>query len=343
MKRNVLEQNIIHPCIMAILINNTVGFFLQRCLKNCIYTLLQKKRVQEVFSSIQNGFLCVFSETLNLPAQDDFQLSSPSPDFSYGARNNTNSDSCANPSPCSYNSGNGIFPFESLGTTGDNTYSSLFSQLDNNKDGVVSSPKCEFTKITTECGVRLQDRSLSVSSLSSAASNDSEKEKDQTGLTSTDGRPLLSSDGRPLNKKGKPKRIRTSFKNSQLQAMKDLFDVDKNPDSYTLNKLSKEIDLSKRVLQVWFQNARAKHRKESGSQPGNDAPMNQSDEESDNLQGLDITSPTALPKVEPLVETLQKCSDDILDLPCKVRKTEPISPIMTPTLPISPNGTVSME
>lgn len=59
----------------------------------------------------------------------------------------------------------------------------------------------------------------------------------------------------------KPKRIRTSFKIKQLLAMKELFDVDKNPDSTKLSSLAQEIELPKRVLQVWFQNARAKHRK----------------------------------------------------------------------------------
>ena len=61
--------------------------------------------------------------------------------------------------------------------------------------------------------------------------------------------------------KNKPKRIRTSFKVHQLIAMKELFESDKNPDSSKLAVLSKTIDLPKRVLQVWFQNARAKSRK----------------------------------------------------------------------------------
>ena len=43
--------------------------------------------------------------------------------------------------------------------------------------------------------------------------------------------------------------------------MKELFESDKNPDSSKLAVLSKTIDLPKRVLQVWFQNARAKSRK----------------------------------------------------------------------------------
>ena len=39
------------------------------------------------------------------------------------------------------------------------------------------------------------------------------------------------------------------------------FNQKHNPDAKDLKQLSLETDLSKRVLQVWFQNARAKHRR----------------------------------------------------------------------------------
>ncbi|KAM7304760.1 LIM/homeobox protein Lhx2 isoform X3 [Ixodes scapularis] len=57
------------------------------------------------------------------------------------------------------------------------------------------------------------------------------------------------------------KRMRTSFKHSQLRAMKAYFTVNHNPDSKDLKQLSARTGLSKRVLQVWFQNARAKWRR----------------------------------------------------------------------------------
>nr|VZI11603.1 unnamed protein product [Spirometra erinaceieuropaei] len=57
------------------------------------------------------------------------------------------------------------------------------------------------------------------------------------------------------------KRIRTSFKHDQLRAMKAHFELNQNPDSKDLRKLSDETGLTKRVLQVWFQNARAKYRR----------------------------------------------------------------------------------
>lgn len=63
------------------------------------------------------------------------------------------------------------------------------------------------------------------------------------------------------NGDNKPKRMRTSFKNHQLRAMKAYFAMNHNPDAKDLKQLSQKTGLSKRVLQVWFQNARAKYRR----------------------------------------------------------------------------------
>ncbi|ESO10044.1 hypothetical protein HELRODRAFT_150188, partial [Helobdella robusta] len=57
------------------------------------------------------------------------------------------------------------------------------------------------------------------------------------------------------------KRMRTSFKHHQLRIMKSYFSLNHNPDSKDLKQLAQKTGLSKRVLQVWFQNARAKHRR----------------------------------------------------------------------------------
>ncbi|XP_069093350.1 LIM/homeobox protein Lhx9-like isoform X1 [Pleurodeles waltl] len=65
----------------------------------------------------------------------------------------------------------------------------------------------------------------------------------------------------------KVKRVRTSFKNHQLRTMESYFSVKHNPDGKDWEQLAKKTGLPKRVLQVWFQNARAKLRK-SLSQEG---------------------------------------------------------------------------
>uniref|UniRef100_A0A1I7YMH3 LIM/homeobox protein Lhx9-like n=1 Tax=Steinernema glaseri TaxID=37863 RepID=A0A1I7YMH3_9BILA len=61
------------------------------------------------------------------------------------------------------------------------------------------------------------------------------------------------------------KRMRTSFKHHQLRTMKNYFHLNHNPDAKDLHSLAQKTGLTKRVLQVWFQNARAKYRRSCGS------------------------------------------------------------------------------
>ncbi|XP_031348784.1 protein apterous-like isoform X2 [Photinus pyralis] len=64
------------------------------------------------------------------------------------------------------------------------------------------------------------------------------------------------------------KRMRTSFKHHQLRTMKSYFSINHNPDAKDLKQLSQKTGLPKRVLQVWFQNARAKWRRMMLKQEG---------------------------------------------------------------------------
>ncbi|XP_018327256.1 LIM/homeobox protein Lhx9-like [Agrilus planipennis] len=64
------------------------------------------------------------------------------------------------------------------------------------------------------------------------------------------------------------KRMRTSFKHHQLRTMKSYFAINQNPDAKDLKQLAQKTGLSKRVLQVWFQNARAKWRRNMMRQEG---------------------------------------------------------------------------
>lgn len=61
------------------------------------------------------------------------------------------------------------------------------------------------------------------------------------------------------------KRFRTHLTPMQVQMMKNVFNEYKTPSMAECELLGKEIGLHKRVVQVWFQNARAKERKTRGT------------------------------------------------------------------------------
>lgn len=70
----------------------------------------------------------------------------------------------------------------------------------------------------------------------------------------------------PNGQTQRTKRMRTSFKHHQLRTMKSYFSINQNPDAKDLKQLAQKTGLSKRVLQVWFQNARAKWRRNNMKQ-----------------------------------------------------------------------------
>lgn len=91
-------------------------------------------------------------------------------------------------------------------------------------------------------------------------------------LSSYDGSQSPSSGG-SMTPQTRTKRMRTSFKHHQLRTMKSYFAINQNPDAKDLKQLAQKTGLSKRVLQVWFQNARAKWRRNVMRQEGQGGPM----------------------------------------------------------------------
>ena len=70
----------------------------------------------------------------------------------------------------------------------------------------------------------------------------------------------------PVLEENKKKRnIRTIFSQHQLQRLEEQFDVDHYINRQTKSELSTALGLSTKIITVWFQNRRAKHKREEAT------------------------------------------------------------------------------